>query len=262
MTRTGAFVGTIEYCAPEQIEGGDVDARTDVYALACVLYETLTGTPPFHRPSEVAVLNAHLHAPPPRLTKAAPGLPSGLEHVIQKALSKSPLDRHATPGELIAAARATAAEHKVDARRLALSLGLLLLVGLLGAGIALGARALAFKGHTHTTTVSLAPKQPPFDLKKLLELQDGRSLNDISFILISARRFKDALPFAKKAYRNTHENPVHAYATFNLGYVLLKLGNCTRSIQLFEAALPNEPKEQQPLVRRRIKQAQKSCRRS
>src|SRR5438093_1081496 len=91
MTRTGAFVGTIEYCAPEQIEGGEVDARTDVYALACVLYETLTGTPPFHRPSEVAVLNAHLHAQPPRLTKVAPGLPSELEHVISKALSKSPL---------------------------------------------------------------------------------------------------------------------------------------------------------------------------
>jgi serine/threonine protein kinase len=262
MTRTGAFVGTIEYCAPEQIEGGEVDARTDVYALACVLYETLTGTPPFHRPSEVAVLNAHLHAPPPRLTKAAPEVPSGLEHVIQKALSKSPLDRYATPGELIAAARATAAEHKIDARRLALSLGLLLLVGLLGAGIALGVRALAFKGQTRTTTISLAPKQPPFDLKKLLELQDGRTLNDISFILISAKRFKDALPFAKKAYRNTSENPVHAYATFNLGYVLLKLGNCTRSIQLFQAALPNEPKEQQPLVRRRIKQAKKSCPRS
>ena len=259
MTRTGTFVGTIEYCAPEQIEGGEVDARTDVYALACVLYEALTGTPPFHRPSEVAVLNAHLHAQPPRLTRAAPGLPSGLEHVISKALSKSPLDRYATPGELIAAARAAAAERRVDPRRLALSLGLLLLVGLLGAGIALGVRALAFGEHAATTTVSSVPKQPPFDLKKLLELEDGRTLNDISYILITAHRFKDALPFAKKAYRNTSENPVHAYATFNLGYVLLKLGNCTRSIQLFQAALPNEPQDQQRLVQRRIRQAKKSC---
>jgi len=72
-TRTGTFVGTIEYCAPEQIEGRAVDGRADVYALACVLYECLTGEPPFHRPSEIAVLNAHLHAPPPKL----PGQPGG-----------------------------------------------------------------------------------------------------------------------------------------------------------------------------------------
>jgi serine/threonine protein kinase len=262
MTRTGAFVGTIEYCAPEQIEGGEVDARTDVYALACVLYETLTGTPPFHRPSEVAVLNAHLHAPPPRLSKAAPGLPHQLEHVIQKALSKSPLDRYATPGELIAAARGAAEEHRVDARRLALSLGLLLFVGLLGAAVALGVSALAFKQHTRTTTVSLVPKQPPFDVKRFLDLKDGRTLNDIGFVLIGAHRYKDALPILEKAYRNTHENPVHAYATFNLGYVMLRLGNCRRSLQLFQEALPNEPKEAQPLVRNRINQAKKTCRRS
>src|SRR5919109_3624452 len=228
MTRTGTFVGTIEYCAPEQIEGGEGDARTDVYALACVLYETLTGTAPFHRPSEVAVLNAHLHAPPPRLTKAAAGLPHQLEHVIQKALSKSPLDRYATPGELMAAARAAAAEHRVDPRRLAMSLGLLLLVGLVGAGIALGVRSLVASDKTTTTTVSLVPKQPPFDVKRFLDLKDGRTLNDIGFVLIGAHRYKDALPILEKAYQNTHENPVHAYATFNLGYVLLRLGNCKR----------------------------------
>src|SRR5919197_3079508 len=106
MTRTGAFVGTIEYCAPEQIEGGDVDARTDVYALGCVLWECLTGTPPFHRPTEVAVLNAHLHAPPPRLTKAAPGVPHQLEHVVQKALAKDPLERYGSCGAFLAAAPA------------------------------------------------------------------------------------------------------------------------------------------------------------
>src|SRR5207302_4050031 len=66
-TRTGSFVGTTAYSAPEQIEGRPVDGRADVYALACVLYECLAGTAPFHRPSELAVLNAHLHAPPPKL---------------------------------------------------------------------------------------------------------------------------------------------------------------------------------------------------
>ncbi len=108
-TRTGSFVGTIDYCAPEQIEGRDVDARADVYALACVLYECLVGTPPFHRSSDVAILNAHLHAPPPKLSKAAPDLPPALEPVLAKALSKSPLDRYASCGELVAAARSAVA---------------------------------------------------------------------------------------------------------------------------------------------------------
>src|SRR5712691_8475133 len=167
-TRTGSFVGTIEYCAPEQIEGGEVDARTDVYALACVLYECLTGIPPFHRPSEVAVLNAHLHAPPPKLTKAAPDLPHALEDVIAKALSKSPLDRYASCGEFIAAVRAAAAERRVHPRRLALSLAVLLLTALAGAGIAVGVRSLAFGGNQKTTTrtaATLVPAQAPFDLK-------------------------------------------------------------------------------------------------
>src|SRR5213082_980453 len=138
LTRTGAFVGTIEYCAPEQIEGGEVDARTDVYALGCVLYETVTGKPPFHRPSEVAVLNAHLHSPPPQASKEAPEVPAALDPVISKALAKAPLDRYATPGELVAAAKAAAAEHHVRPRRLAASVALLLLAALVGAGIALG----------------------------------------------------------------------------------------------------------------------------
>src|SRR5256885_6190352 len=114
-TRTGRFIGTIDYCAPEQIEGRDVDSRTDVYALACVLYECLAGEPPFSRPSEVAVLNAHLHAPPPKLP---PELPGALGDVIAKGLAKSPLDRYASCGELVAAARAAAAERRVYGRRL------------------------------------------------------------------------------------------------------------------------------------------------
>src|SRR5205823_13330752 len=166
-TRTGTFVGTIEYCAPEQIEGGEVDARTDVYALGCVLYEALTGEPPFHRPSEVAVLNAHLHSPPPRPSKTAPGLPSALDGVIAKALAKAPVDRYATPGDLVTAARAAVAERKVDARRLLVSLSLLVLAGLIGAAVALGVREAWFGGGGEpTTTASITPQPPAFDLTK------------------------------------------------------------------------------------------------
>src|SRR5256885_1985708 len=137
-TRTGSFVGTIAYCAPEQIEGGEVDARADQYALACVLYECLVGTSPFHRSSDVAVLNAHLHAAPPKLTKAAPDLPAALEPVLAKALSKSPLDRYASCGEFVAALRAASSQRRVDRRRLAVSLGLLAAAALAGAGLAPG----------------------------------------------------------------------------------------------------------------------------
>src|SRR6266545_4652477 len=145
-TRTGSFVGTIDYCAPEQIEGRDVDSRTDVYALACVLYECLAGAPPFSRPSEVAVLNAHLHAPPPKLSRTAPDVPPALEHVISKALSKSPLDRYAGCGEFVNAARSAAAERRVHGRRLALSVSLLVLAALIGAALALAVRSVAFGG--------------------------------------------------------------------------------------------------------------------
>ncbi len=257
MTRTGTFVGTIEYCAPEQIEGGEVDARTDVYALGCVLYEAVTGKPPFHRPSEVAVLNAHLHAPPPQVSKDAPDIPAALDPVISKALSKSPLDRYATPGELVAAARAAAAEHHVRPRRLAASVALLLVTALVGAGIALGISSLVGGGGTTTTrTVGLVPTEPPLDLNRLLQLDDGRTLNDIAFILIGAKRYRSALPFAKKAYRNTHDYPVHAFATFNLGYLWLRLGNCKRAIPLLKKALPHEPVDQQQNVKNRINYAE------
>jgi len=129
-TRTGSFIGTIEYCAPEQIEGKDVDARADVYALACVLTSALSDAA-VHRSSDVAVLNAHLHAPPPKLSKAAPDLPAALEPVLAKALSKSPLDRYSTCGEFIALARAAAVpEPHVSRVRLAISFGLLALAAL------------------------------------------------------------------------------------------------------------------------------------
>ncbi len=162
----------------------------------------------------------------------------------------------------MAAARSAAAERRIDPRRLALSAGLLLLAGLVGAAITLGVRELAFSSGEHTTTVSLVPKQPPFDLKKLLQLQDGSTLNDISVILIGAHRYKDARPFAQKAYRRTTKNPTHAFATFNLGYVLFKLGGCDKGIALMQKALPNEPKVWRPAVRNRIKAAKKRCGRS
>jgi serine/threonine protein kinase len=256
-TRTGAFIGTIDYCAPEQIEGREVDARTDVYALACVLYECLAGTPPFHRPSDVAILNAHLHSPPAKLTRAAPDVPPALEHVVAKALSKSPLDRYASTGEFLAAARSAAAERHVHRRRLAASISLLVLAALLGALGALAVRSLASREDSQT--VAQAPPPQPASLDRLLlKSNDGRTLNDIAFALVGARDYDRALPFARKAVRKaTPGTLTYGFANFNLGFALLKLGRCAESLPALQTALDAEPPQYRRFIRPRIKQAKR-----
>jgi streptogramin lyase/predicted Ser/Thr protein kinase len=106
LTKSGQFMGSVDYAAPEQIMGQDVDGRADVYSLGCVLYECLTGDPPYPQDSEVAVLYAHLKDPFPSVTAKRPDLPPALDAVVAKAMAKRPEDRFATAGELAAAARA------------------------------------------------------------------------------------------------------------------------------------------------------------
>jgi serine/threonine-protein kinase len=108
LTRTGLFIGTVDYAAPEQIEGMTVDARTDVYALGCVTFEALTGRPPFVREGEVAVMHAHIAEPPPSLSPVRPDLPRALDRVLATAMAKAREDRYSTCGEFVHAARAAA----------------------------------------------------------------------------------------------------------------------------------------------------------
>ena len=100
----GRSVGTPAYLAPEQIEGGPVDGRTDVYSLGCLLYECLTGETPFARGSRLAVAWAHLEEEPPSASERRPELPEAIDAVIRKAMAKEPEDRYTTCAALIAAA--------------------------------------------------------------------------------------------------------------------------------------------------------------
>ncbi len=106
ITRAGDVVGTIHYVAPEQIDGTQVTARSDVYSLGCLLYHCLTGHVPFMREDDIAVIYAHLSEEPPRLSAVQPELPAGLDAVMAKALDKSPDRRFPGCGDMIAAARA------------------------------------------------------------------------------------------------------------------------------------------------------------
>jgi tRNA A-37 threonylcarbamoyl transferase component Bud32/CheY-like chemotaxis protein len=106
LTRAGDVVGTIHYVAPEQIEGTQVSARSDVYSLGCLLYHCLAGQVPFARDTDVAVIYAHLSEEPAKLSSLRPELPEGLDAVIAKALDKSPDRRFPSCGDMISAARA------------------------------------------------------------------------------------------------------------------------------------------------------------
>jgi Protein kinase domain len=117
-TLTGYFLGTLDYSAPEQIESGRVDARTDVYATGCMLYHALTGQVPFQGENAAATIWAHLSAPPPSLRAIDGTLPEQLDAVVAKAMAKAPDDRYPTAGDLGQAAEAavdsgspTQAEH-------------------------------------------------------------------------------------------------------------------------------------------------------
>src|SRR4051812_2867669 len=108
LTAPGHFLGTVDYIAPEQIAGRPADARTDVYALGCVLFEALTGDRPFDRETDAAVLFAHLHDRPPSVAAVRSDLPRVVDRIVAKALAKEPGGRYASCHELVADLRALA----------------------------------------------------------------------------------------------------------------------------------------------------------
>ena len=106
LTMTGATIGTLDYMAPERFESHPVDPRTDVYSLACVLFECLTAEKPFLGDDLPALMYAHLYTPPRRVSAVNPAVGTGLDAVVAKGMAKNPADRYPSTGALAAAARA------------------------------------------------------------------------------------------------------------------------------------------------------------
>jgi streptogramin lyase len=97
-TSTGEFLGSVDYVAPEQIEGEEVDGRADAYSLGCVTYHALTGEPPFPRENDLARLFAHANAERPRASASIPGLGDPVDAVIARAMAIEPAERYQTAG--------------------------------------------------------------------------------------------------------------------------------------------------------------------
>jgi Protein kinase domain len=144
--REGRSVGTPAYLAPELIEGTPADGRADVYSLGCVLFECLTGKPPFERDSRLAVAWAHLEETPPRPSESNSDLPAAIDAVVARAMAKKPGDRYDTCAALVADAADALGLREgstVPRRRLMLAA-----VAVLGVLVAALAAALATRGES------------------------------------------------------------------------------------------------------------------
>ncbi|AQA04501.1 hypothetical protein BVC93_21035 [Mycobacterium sp. MS1601] len=107
LTEQGTAIGTFAYMAPERFTNDHVDQRADIYSLACVLYECLTGTKPFRSDSVSVLITAHLMEPAPRPSLVLPGLPQTLDAVVAQGMAKNPAERFATAGDMARAAEST-----------------------------------------------------------------------------------------------------------------------------------------------------------
>ena len=179
LTDTGAFMGTVDYCPPEVIRGGPLDARADVYSLGCVLFECLTGERPFARDSHLAVVYAHLEDAPPSVRDRRPGLPAEFDAVVARALAKDAGGRFRSAGELARAARAAIGETPRTAtdvptvrrrfrRRRPVVVGALVVLALAAA------TAVALSGDDQPARESVAPSGGPRPAR--IPASEGRSV--------------------------------------------------------------------------------------
>jgi serine/threonine kinase PknH len=104
LTKLGSAVGTLAYMAPERFSGGEVTYRADIYALACVLHECLTGAQPYKADSITTVITSHLMQPIPKPSEVRPGIPKAFDAVIARGMAKDPSHRYVSTGDLAVAA--------------------------------------------------------------------------------------------------------------------------------------------------------------
>ena len=187
LTATNMLVGTTAYCAPEQLQGHDLDARADQYALGCTAFNLLTGVAPFQHSNPAVVISQHLSAAPPLVSERRPEL-AELDAVIAKAMAKDPKERFATcadlasalagqgltapaamagPTEVIAAPKKPAEVARGKRRGPALVIAALVAVALVAVAAVVGVRMLGGRAHhkpsasVAPTTLSMVPAQEP-----------------------------------------------------------------------------------------------------
>ena len=117
LTTTGVILGTVTHISPEQARGEEPDARSDLYSVGILVYELLTGRPPFRAESEIGTAMQHVHDPPPPLRSFKPGIPRQIESAVLQALQKDPQDRYGSADEMRRALESAGGETPTRALR-------------------------------------------------------------------------------------------------------------------------------------------------
>ena len=291
-TEAGTVVGTAGYLAPEQARGERATPASDLYALAVVAFELLTGKRPFERESSTAEAMAHVSAPIPPASDSNPELPRELDDVLARGLAKEPEHRFATAAGFVDALRG-ALDREAGTTRVAaiapvpparsqsrLPLLLLLLAGALVAGIlaaALLARGddetagtttprpvqetVTLPGTTVVQTVTTAASPPATTTAAAPAAASPAELNDQGFELMRAGRYEEALPLLTQAVAGLAESGelAEAYASYNLAYTRRALGQCDGVVDLLNRSeqVQGERKE----ISKLRKEAERSCER-
>lgn len=168
LTRAGHLIGTLEYMSPEQVQGKEVDARSDLYSLAVVLFELVTGHVPFEKSTDFEIMKAQLEEPPPSPRRFNAAVPAELEAILLRALAKDPAQRYADAGEFRVALEALPPQAASPVGRPApASAPTRMVTPLETAGLAGGAPGIAPpSAHAAPSSVSSIPRAAPKPLWK------------------------------------------------------------------------------------------------
>ena len=280
MTLTGTVLGTAGYLSPEQAQGERAGPSSDLYALAVVAYELLSGQRPFENDSPTAEAVAHVHAPVPSIAALRKNLPAELDGVFRPALAKDPAARFDSASEFVSALREALAGSEETTtqlppavpaastrdgvpRRFLIPAALLLGAAAVGAAIAAivtsggepTTRTVAGPGGTttvqQTVTQEPAPPPPPPPPPPPAAVgANGHTLNDRGYQLMQQGDYSSALPLFQQAVqklRGTGPSDLYeGYANYNLGYTLYRLGRCSEAVTYLRRAEQLEPDRHEP----------------
>ena len=280
MTLTGTVLGTAGYLSPEQAQGERAGPSSDLYALAVVAYELLSGQRPFENDSPTAEAVAHVHAPVPSIAALRKNLPAELDGVFRRALAKDPAARFDSASEFVSALREALAGSQETTtqlppavpaastrdgvpRRFLIPAALLLGAAAVGAAIAAivtsggepTTRTVAGPGGTttvqQTVTQEPAPPPPPPPPPPPAAVgANGHTLNDRGYQLMQQGDYSSALPLFQQAVqklRGTGPSDLYeGYANYNLGYTLYRLGRCSEAVTYLRRAEQLEPDRHEP----------------